>query len=89
MKNSTGKLTKETFTALKHTTQAMLELTSYCINELKLKYVLPGMFQTDNLEDRLGKYHQLAGAQYNISVRQMFECEKKTKDDVSLTAREH
>lgn len=79
MKNSTGKLTKETFAALKHTTHAMVELTSYCINELKLKYVLPGKFQTDNLEARFGKYRQLAGAQYNISVRQMFECEKKLR----------
>ena len=77
MNYSTGKLTKETFTALKHTTHAMVELTKYCLHELKLKYILPGKFQTDNLEDRFGKYRQLAGAHYNISVRQMFECEKK------------
>ena len=34
------KLTKETFTALHHTTNAFLELTKYCI-ELIMSYILP------------------------------------------------
>ena len=56
-----GKLTKETFTALHHTTYAMFELTNYCIDELKMQYILPGKFQTDNLEARFGQYRQLTG----------------------------
>lgn len=32
---STGKLSKETFTAIKHTTLVIIEVTNYCINELK------------------------------------------------------
>ena len=74
-----GKLTKETYTALHHTTHAMIELTNYCIEELKMQYILPGKFQTDDLEARFGQYRQLSGGQYNISVRQVFECEKKIR----------
>ncbi|XP_064093175.1 uncharacterized protein LOC135205849 [Macrobrachium nipponense] len=74
-----GTLTKETFTALKHTTNAMLEVTKYCLTEFHMEYVLTGKFQTDNLESRFGQYRQLAGGHYNISVRQVFECEKKLR----------
>ena len=49
-----GKLKKETFTALYHTTYAFLELTKYCIEELKIQYILPGKFQTDHLEAKFG-----------------------------------
>ncbi|KAH7954522.1 hypothetical protein HPB49_019367 [Dermacentor silvarum] len=34
---------------------------------------------TDCLEDRLGKYRQLAGAQYHISIRQIYEVENKVR----------
>ena len=77
-----GKLTKETFTAIKHTTQAILRVSRYCIEELKMDYILPGKFQTDHLESRFGQYRQLAGGNYNISVRQMYECEKKNTRNV-------
>lgn len=79
MTETSGKLTKETFTALRHTTHAIIEITNYCINELNLKYVLTGKLQTDQLEARFGKYRRLAGCNYNISVRQVFECEKKLR----------
>ena len=72
-----GKLTKESFTALHHTTYAFLELTKYCIEELKMQYILLGKFQTDHLEARFSQYWQLSGDQYNILIQQMFECEKK------------
>ena len=72
-----GKLTKETFTALHHTTYAFLELTRYCIEELKMQYILPSKFQTDHIEARFGPYQQLSGDQYNISIQQVFEYEKK------------
>lgn len=79
MTEASGKLTKETFTALRHTTHAIIEITNYCINELNLKYILTGKFQTDQLEARFGKYRRLSGCNYNISVRQVFECEKKLR----------
>ena len=76
MPEAHGKLTKETFFALKHTTTAILQITDYCVDELHMKYILRGKFQTDQLEARFGKYRQLAGCNYNVSVRQVFECEK-------------
>ncbi len=60
-------------------THAMIELTDYCITEFNMKYILTGKFQTDQLEGRFGQYRQLAGGQYNISMRQVFECEKKLR----------
>ena len=74
-----GKLTKETFAALGHTTHALLEITEYCIKDLNAKYVLLGKFQTDCLESRFGQYRQLAGGNYEVSLRQIYECEKKIR----------
>lgn len=74
-----GKLSPQTFTALRHTTQGIIQLAEYCIKELNWDYILPGKFQTDVLESRFGQYRQLAGGQYHISVRQVFEIEKKIR----------
>ncbi|KAH8027393.1 hypothetical protein HPB51_005221 [Rhipicephalus microplus] len=74
-----GTLTKETHAALYQTTQGLIEISRYCLDELKLTYVLLGKIQTDCLEDRFGKYRQLAGAQYHVSIRQVYECENKLR----------
>ena len=79
IKTGKGNLTRETYTALKHATQAMLAITDYCISDLKMDYILPGKFQTDNLEARFSKYRQMSGGNYNISVSQIFESEKKLR----------
>lgn len=79
MEGKGGKLTRETFTALRHTTHGIIEITRYCIQELKMKYILTAKFQTDKLESRFGQYRQLAGGNYNISIRQVYECEKKLR----------
>lgn len=42
-------------------------------------YVLFGKIQTDGLEDRFGKYRQLAGSQYHVSIRQIYEGENKMR----------
>ncbi|KAH7950629.1 hypothetical protein HPB51_028341 [Rhipicephalus microplus] len=42
-------------------------------------YFLLGKFQPDCLEDRFGRYRQLSGAQYHISIRHMYEAEHKLK----------
>ncbi len=62
-----------------HTTYTFLKLTKYCIEELKMLYILPGKFQTDHLEEKFGQYCQLGGDHYNIPIRQVFECEKKLR----------
>lgn len=79
-----GKLTKETHLALKLTTYGLVQLVEYCMKELKFQYILPGKFQTDALENRFGLYRQLSGSQYHISLRQIFESEKKLRLQNSL-----
>ncbi|KAG0410260.1 hypothetical protein HPB47_012621 [Ixodes persulcatus] len=51
----------------------------YCFEELGLNYVLLGKIQTDGLEDRFGKYRQLAGSQYHVYIRQIYEGENKLR----------
>ncbi|GFU07269.1 transposable element P transposase [Trichonephila clavipes] len=76
---TTGTLTKETHFAFIHTTYALLEMSKYCINDLKFQYFLPGKIQTDALESRFGKYRTLSGSQYLISIRQLYEVEAKLR----------
>ena len=42
-------------------------------------YILLDKFQTDHLEERFGQYRRISGDHYNISIRQVFECEKKLR----------
>ncbi|XP_077498110.1 uncharacterized protein LOC144108803 [Amblyomma americanum] len=82
---SSGTLTRETHTALRLTCYSLVEVCRYCLEELKFKYVLLGKFQTDALEDRFGSYRRLAGRNYHISVRQLYESEKKLRLQKLLT----
>lgn len=50
-----GKRTREMLTALRHTTYGITEITSYCIQELKLNYILTAKFQTDSQNQGLVK----------------------------------
>lgn len=75
----TGILTRETHSALRLTTDTLVKVAKYCLDELHFDYVLLGKFQTDSLEERFGKYRQLSGAQYHISIRQVFESERKLR----------
>ncbi|XP_035212330.1 uncharacterized protein LOC118186362 [Stegodyphus dumicola] len=72
-----GRLTRETYHALKHTTTTFIQLSDYLLKNLKFQYVLYGKFQTDNLEARFGQYRQMSGANYHISLTQALESEKK------------
>lgn len=85
MQCDTGTLTRETLSAFKLTTHAIIELTNYCMSELGMTYILPGKFQTDLLEARFGQYRQLAGSQYHVSIRQIFEVEKKLRMSSVMT----
>ncbi|GFX73991.1 transposable element P transposase [Trichonephila clavipes] len=76
---TTGTITKETHLDFIHTTYALLEMSKYCINELKFQYFIPGKIQTDALESRFGKYKTLSGSQYLISIRQLYEVEAKLR----------
>lgn len=79
LKFDTGILTRETHSALRLTTDTLVKVTRYCLEEMHFDYVLLGKFQTDCLEERFGKYRQLSGAQYHISIRQVYESERKLR----------
>ena len=74
-----GMLSKETFCALQLTMESMIEIVKYLFETLSFSYVLPGKFQTDNLEARFGQYRQMSGGNYNISCQQIYESEKKLR----------
>ena len=46
---------------------------------------MPGTIQTDKLENRFGKYIQLAGSQHHVSVCQIYETETKLRMQSSLS----
>lgn len=74
-----GKLSRETFSALLHTTETLIKLCDYLLNVKQLHYVMLGVFQTDDLEQRFGKYRFMSGCNYNISVQQIIESERRLK----------
>lgn len=63
-----GKLSKETYLALTHSTHAFIELGLHCDNSLGKSYFLPDSVQSDPLEVRFRKYRQLSGSQYHVSI---------------------
>lgn len=76
----TGKLTNDTFFSLKHTTEAYIILVAYVFETFKdCKYLLLRKFQTDPLEARFGRYRQMSGSCYHVSVSQVLESEKRLK----------
>ncbi|KAF2894507.1 hypothetical protein ILUMI_11668 [Ignelater luminosus] len=72
-------LTKETHFALKHTTEALIHMSNFLLEKENFNYLLCDKIQTNNLEERFGKYRQLAGSQYHVSVRQILESEAKLR----------
>lgn len=79
------KLSSQTHTALSHSLHGMIEIVKHCFKKLKMNYILLGKFQTDDLENRFGRYRQLAGGQYHISLRQLYESEKRLRIQSLLT----
>ncbi|CAN7977635.1 unnamed protein product, partial [Ixodes persulcatus] len=79
MVTDSGRLTNETHKALRLTCSTLVKVSIYCLRELGFSYVLLGKFQTDSLEARFGKYRRLAGTQYHISIRQLYESETKIR----------
>jgi hypothetical protein len=72
-------LTKDTFNALKRSTIVLIEIAKYAFTNFEINYILPGKFQTDNLEKRFGRYRNLSGCNYNVSYCQISESEKKIR----------
>ena len=68
----------ETNTAAQQTCHAIIELITY-LKGKGFTYILTGLFQSDPIEKRFGIYRQMSGGNYHISVRQIFESERKIK----------
>lgn len=74
-----GGLTKDTFQASICSTEGLIRLIFDSILSTTIECFLCGMFQTDDLEKRFGRYRGLSGYNYNVSVRQIMESEKKLR----------
>ncbi|PSN30096.1 hypothetical protein C0J52_26283 [Blattella germanica] len=74
-----GKLSRETYGALLHSTETLVKLCEYLLNVKKFQYVMLGVFQTDELEKRFSRYRIMSGCNYNVSVQQIIESERKLK----------
>lgn len=74
-------LTSQTFTAFIQTTSALSELSEHILEkpETPFRYVMLGKCQSDPIEGRFGRYRQLCGANFYVSVRQMLESEQKIR----------
>ena len=54
-------------------------LVKYLLTSLKIKFVLSGNCQTDNLEARFGQHRQLSDGNTLISVEEVLQSEKKLR----------
>lgn len=72
-------LTTETFTAVRLTCKSLVLLSRHLLDTCGFKYVLLGNIQSDWLEGRFSWYRQCAGANYYLSLRQVFEGETKVR----------
>jgi len=71
-------LTSETRTACISMCQTLPQLARFLLQS-GFAYVLLGHVQSDELEHRFGRYRQMSGSNYFISVKQIVESEKKIK----------
>jgi len=69
-------LSNETFLCAIQTSKTLSLLDNYLLEEKGLDYVLLGKINSDIIEGRFGRYRQMAGANYFVSVRQFLEAEK-------------
>lgn len=73
-------LTDDTHAAALLTTRSMIAICEYVFAKFPdVKYVLLGKIQSDPIEARFGRYRNLSGCNYNISVAQVMEAEKKIR----------
>ena len=59
--------------------QSITGLSKYLMNECGFKYVLLGHTHSDTIEGRFCHFRQLSGANYFISMRQLYESDRKLR----------
>ena len=72
-------LKKETALTLRQTSQAITGLSRYLLNKCGFRFVLLGKMQSDNIEGRFGHIRQLYERNYYISMRQVYENDRKLR----------
>lgn len=77
--NFSKALSSETFQCIIQTCKSLPQLVVFLLNHGALDYVLVGKISSDPIERHFGKYRQMAGANYFISVRQILESEKRIR----------
>ena len=77
-------LSRDTFLAWRQTLEALVACSKFLISKRSFNYVLLGKFQSDPIEQRFRWYRQMHGGNYYISVRQLFDSERKLRA-ISLT----
>uniref|UniRef100_A0A1I8H379 THAP-type domain-containing protein n=1 Tax=Macrostomum lignano TaxID=282301 RepID=A0A1I8H379_9PLAT len=76
-------LSDETFLALSHTLDALVEVCRYLLNSLMFEYVLVGAFQSDPLEGRFGWYRHRKGLNYYVSCKDVLDAAKDLHSESS------
>ena len=72
-------LSQPTSAACRLMCESIFNISRHLLTECNFLYVLLGKIQSDIIEKRFGKYRQMSGSNYFISVRQLMESEKKLK----------
>lgn len=72
-------LTKETFLAVNLVCDSLVSISKYLLLECGFGFVLLGHLQSDPLERRFGRYRQMSGSNYYISLKNVCESERKIK----------
>ena len=74
-----GKLSKQTFTSLKHACLVLPQITHFLTVNCGYSYLLTSFLQTDQLEHHFGLYRMMSGANYHISYLQILESKRRLK----------
>ena len=74
-----GKLTCQTFTSFRHSCICLQNTVNILTGPCQFAYVLSSFLQNDPIEHHFGLYRMMSGAQYNITLCQILETERRIK----------
>ena len=72
-------MSAETFTAVENLCNVLRNLVKTLLADYGFRFVLTGFLQSDPLESRFGRYRQMSGGNFFISVKQIIESERKIR----------
>ena len=72
-------LSHETFFAVENVCRVIRLIVIHVLEKFNFFYVLTGHIQSDSIESRFGRYRQMSGGNFFISVKQILENEKNIK----------